>query len=95
MTIKLDGRRTRVTGESSGIGEAVARRLAAAAAAATVTVNDTETRDPGIGCWFADLPSKKLPAGVILVFTVRWPEGWAGQDFPVAIAKPQPTRKKS
>ncbi len=55
------------------------------------TVNDTETRDTGIGCWFADLPSKKLPAGASIVFTVRWPEGWAGKDFKVTIES-QPTQ---
>jgi len=56
------------------------------------TVNDTETSDTGIGCWFADLPSQKLPAGATIVFTVRWPEGWAGKDFQVAIAESQPTK---
>jgi len=36
MTLKLDGKRALVTGGSSGIGEAVARRLAAAGAAVAV-----------------------------------------------------------
>jgi|GEM_PF-2162619 len=56
------------------------------------TANDTETRDPGIGCWFVDLPSKNFPAGASIVFTVRWPEGWAGEDFQVVIAESKPTK---
>ncbi len=57
------------------------------------TVNDTETHEAGIGCWYADLPAEKLPAGATIVLTVRWPDGWAGKDYHVAIVKPLPPRK--
>lgn len=57
------------------------------------TANDSETHDTGIGCWFADLPSDKLPARASIVFTFLWPERWEGKDFRVAIADSLPTRK--
>ena len=53
-------------------------------------IKDMGSFRPGIVCWFADLPSKNLPAGVNMVFIVWWPEGWAGKDFQVAIGQPQP-----
>ncbi len=51
-----------------------------------ITANDSETRDAGFGCWFADLPSDQLPAGANIVFTFLWQEGWEGKNFQVAIA---------
>ena len=51
------------------------------------TANDLETREAGLGCWFADLPSDQLPAGARIVFTLLWQEGWEGKDFQVAIAE--------
>src|ERR1051325_3636463 len=49
------------------------------------TVNDSETRDSGLGCWFADLPVEKLAPGAKIVFTFRWQEKWEGRDFTVEI----------
>lgn len=49
------------------------------------TANDLNTRDAGIGCWFGDVPSNQLQAGAIIVFTLRWQEGWEGKDFQVGI----------
>ncbi len=53
------------------------------------TVNDMETRDVGLGCWYGDLPSDMLPVGASIVFTFLWQERWEGKDFQVAIAKPE------
>ncbi|MDT7040735.1 glycoside hydrolase family 15 protein [Candidatus Nitronereus thalassa] len=50
------------------------------------TANDLATRDAGFGCWFGDLPSAQLSAGVRIVFTIVWQEGWEGKDFQVEIA---------
>ena len=49
------------------------------------TVNDTETRESGLGCWFADLPAAQSPAGAKIVFTFRWEDRWEGRDFSVEI----------
>jgi len=49
------------------------------------TSNETEMRDAGFGCWFADLPSDQLEAGASIVFTFLWQEEWAGKDFQVAV----------
>ena len=51
------------------------------------SANDLETRDAGFGCWFADLPSNNLPAGVNVLFTFRWQERWEGKDFQVQITE--------
>ena len=56
------------------------------------TANDSETRDGGVGCWFADLPSDTLPVGATIVFTCLWREKWEGKDFQVAIADENPGR---
>lgn len=50
-----------------------------------ITANDSETRDAGFGCWFADLPSDQLPAGTSIFFTFLWQERWEGKDFKVVI----------
>jgi glucoamylase len=50
------------------------------------TVNDSETRDSGLGCWFADLPVEKLAPGAKIAFTFRWQEKWEGRDFTVEIS---------
>lgn len=49
------------------------------------TANDLETRDAGFDCWFGDLPSDRLEAGVRIVFTFLWAERWEGRDFEVGI----------
>ena len=51
------------------------------------TVEDSETRDTGLGVHIVDLPTEKLPAGARVVFTVYWPgsDRWEGEDFSVAI----------
>jgi len=51
------------------------------------TVHDTSTRDTGIGVHCADLPTKGLPAGSVIVFTIYWPvvNKWEGTDFSITI----------
>ncbi len=49
------------------------------------TVHDTDARDAGIGCWFADLPTGPLAPGARLDFTFRWEDRWEGRDFQVII----------
>jgi glucoamylase len=47
------------------------------------TANDLETRDSGLGLYWADLPTDKLPDGTSVVFTFNWLEvnRWEGRDF--------------
>jgi len=54
------------------------------------TVNDLEMSDSGIGCWFGDLPSVKLPADARVDFTFLGQEGWEEKDFQVEITEPSP-----
>ncbi len=49
------------------------------------TATDTSTQDTSIGCWFADLPAKQLPAGAAVIFTIRWGDRWEGRDFTIRI----------
>src|SRR4029077_6750376 len=56
------------------------------------TVKDLETRDSGVGCWFAELPAGELPPGSTIAFTFRWPERWEGREYSVATAKPRDQR---
>jgi glucoamylase len=51
------------------------------------TVNDTLTRDTGIGVHIADLPTSDLPAGTNVQFTFCWSDAnrWEGQNFSVTI----------
>lgn len=59
------------------------------------TAADTETRETGLGCWFADLPTVNLPPGARALFTFLWKEGWEGKDFSVAIDEPGPAERKT
>ncbi len=47
------------------------------------TVQDTMTTDSGLGVYFADLPTKSLPAATPIVFTFFWVEvgRWEGVDY--------------
>ncbi len=49
------------------------------------TSNEMETRDTGVGCWFADLPSDQLDVGASIVFTFLWLDVWEGKDFQVTV----------
>lgn len=49
------------------------------------TVNDSDTRDTGFGCHWADLTTEKLPAGAAIVFTFQWEKNWEGKNFTVKI----------
>jgi glucoamylase len=48
--------------------------------------HDTETRNSGLSCHYADLDTEKLPPGTQVQFTFRWNEGWEGRDFSIEIA---------
>ena len=50
-------------------------------------VQDTPTRDTGIGMHVADLSTERLPAGSAVTFTFYWPEAerWEGCDFRVVV----------
>ena len=50
------------------------------------SVNDTQTNQNGLGCWFADLPSIQLKPGAIIQFTFRWEDKWEGRDFTIEVA---------
>lgn len=56
---------------------------------------DTQTRETGLGCWFADLPTANLPPGARVLFTFFWKEGWEGKDFSVAIEESGPAERKT
>jgi len=51
------------------------------------TVNDTDTRETGLGVYFVDLPSDSLSVKKILVFTFHWfaSDTWEGMDFSVEV----------
>ena len=51
------------------------------------TVQDTDTRETGLGVSFVDLPSEGLPADTVLVFTFHWKasDSWEGTDFSVKV----------
>ncbi len=49
------------------------------------SVQDLETKDSGLGCWFIDLPSARFPAGTKFIFTFRWKDRWESRDFIVEI----------
>jgi glucoamylase len=53
------------------------------------TVQDTDTRDSGLGTSFADLPADSLGVGREIVFTLYWlqEQRWEGTDFSVTIEK--------
>ena len=52
------------------------------------TVHDTNTRNSGIGIYFADLPARSLKVGRTLIFTFYWPDAqkWEGSNFSVTVA---------
>jgi glucoamylase len=50
------------------------------------TANDLEARETGLGCWFGDLPSNEFDGNGRIMFTFRWREGWAGDNYEVALA---------
>ncbi|HEY4248655.1 MAG TPA: glycoside hydrolase family 15 protein [Lacunisphaera sp.] len=49
------------------------------------STGDVEMRSTGLGCWFADLETNRLPSGANVTFTFRWQEKWEGRDFAVVI----------
>jgi glucoamylase len=51
------------------------------------SVQDTKTRDTGLGIHTLDLPTASLPVGGQAVFTFFWPDEsrWAGTDYSVAV----------
>jgi glucoamylase len=53
------------------------------------STKDVKTKDSGLGVYYADIPTKKLPAGASVVFTIFWPEEerWQGADFHVQIGQ--------
>ncbi len=53
------------------------------------TARDTATGDSGFGMHVADLPSRNLPAGGMILFTIHWLEQnqWEGVDYSVGISK--------
>ena len=46
---------------------------------------DQECSASMLGCFFADLPTQRAPAGSHMTFTLRWPDRWEGQDFSVEV----------
>jgi glucoamylase len=53
------------------------------------TLDDTETRDTGLGIHVADIPAARLAAGSTVRFTFRWTltDRWEGQDYAVRITE--------
>ena len=51
------------------------------------TADDNGTRDTGLGVYVFDLPTDRLPAGAMVLFTFYWPERgqWEGEDFVVRV----------
>jgi glucoamylase len=51
------------------------------------TLQETNTRDTGLGAYVADLPANQLPAGSEIVFTFYWPQEqrWEGTNFSVVV----------
>lgn len=51
------------------------------------TVADLVTRDSGFGIHYADLPTKALPLGAVVVFTFLWSgqQHWEGTNFYVTV----------
>ena len=51
------------------------------------TVQDTETRDTGLGIHVVDFPTSDLRAGHTVRFTFYWPEAerWEGRDFEIQV----------
>lgn len=51
------------------------------------TVQDTPTKDSGLGIHFADLDTASLGPGDAIVFTLYWPAvgRWEGVDYDIAV----------
>jgi glucoamylase len=51
------------------------------------TVQDNGTRDTGLGVHVLDLPTERLPAGAMVLFTFYWHETgqWEGEDYVVMV----------
>jgi len=56
------------------------------------TVQDTNTRDSGLGVSFVDLPTDALAVGREIVFTFYWlqEQRWEGTDFSVTVEEGKP-----
>lgn len=54
------------------------------------TVQDTPTRDTGLGVHLVDLPTDRLAPGAAVDFTFFWPgpDRWEGVDFQVRVSPP-------
>ncbi len=53
------------------------------------TTHDLEARDTGLGVYIADLPTKDLPKGSMILFTFYWygEKKWEGSDYSVILAE--------
>jgi len=51
------------------------------------TVQDTPTKDSGLGIYFADLETASLKPGSAIVFTFYWPvaDRWEGVDYDLVV----------
>ena len=51
------------------------------------TLNDTLTRDTGLGVHIADIASERLAGGAVIDFTLYWSEEerWEGQDYRISV----------
>ena len=50
-----------------------------------------EATDTALGCWFADLPTTKLPTGSDIRFAILFSDHWEEKDFEVSIRQSDPT----
>jgi glucoamylase len=52
------------------------------------TAQDVQTKDTGLGLFYADLPTKNLPSGGQIEFTFDWISAghWEGHNFTVKVA---------
>ncbi|RJP19915.1 MAG: glucan 1,4-alpha-glucosidase [Candidatus Abyssobacteria bacterium SURF_5] len=52
------------------------------------SINDSLTRETGVGIWVVELPAARLPANTVVRFTFYWIDErrWEGKDFEVTIA---------
>jgi glucoamylase len=57
------------------------------------TVNNTKTRDTGMGIHIVDLPTSELRVGTEVQFTFYWPEAdrWEGTNFTIQITAQTPS----
>ncbi|MFZ0430973.1 MAG: glucan 1,4-alpha-glucosidase [Acidobacteriota bacterium] len=55
------------------------------------TTLDSETRESGLGVFFADLDTDALPDGTLIDFTFYWrePQSWEGKNFQVRVGGDQ------